>query len=175
MVGPHHQSALSVRKSLSPRAVSLSACVTVYAADEDKAARKVQAKIDAGSLDDDLEMENYESGLSIPYSDVKAFFDYGFNNLHIQNVDASIEDVDPVDMLKAEVEELQSSISRNTDAMSKRDKERKFAIKAVTALAGLVKRAAADLSVPEYYANRLEHDLTARGESDFLTDNADWW
>src|SRR5262249_19543778 len=72
--------------SLSCR-LSLSACVTVYAADEDEAARKVQAKIDAESLDDDLEMENYESGRSIPFRDVKAFFEYGLNELRIQNVE----------------------------------------------------------------------------------------
>ncbi len=41
-----------------------------------------------------------------------------------------------------------------------RDKERKAAIKALAALRGLAQKAAADLSVPEYYSCRLGHDLS---------------
>jgi len=104
--------------SLSCR-LSLSACVTVYAADEDEAERKVQNKINAQSLDDDLEVENYESGHRIRFRDVKAFFEYGSNEFRIQNVEGSIEDFDPVGMLEAQVEELQASISWNTDTLAK--------------------------------------------------------
>ncbi len=41
-----------------------------------------------------------------------------------------------------------------------RDKERVAAIKALKVLRSLAKKAAADLSVPEYYSNRLGHDLS---------------
>lgn len=55
--------------------------VEVYATDEAEAAANVQAKIDDGSLDDDLEMEDYESGNLIPYRDVKGFLEFQICNV----------------------------------------------------------------------------------------------
>ena len=41
-----------------------------------------------------------------------------------------------------------------------RDKDRKAAVKAIAALRSFVRKASADLSVADYYANRLGHDLS---------------
>lgn len=56
--------------------------------------------------------------------------------------------------------QTQTATTKRRFGILDRDKERKAAIEALMALRSLAKKAAADLSIPEYYANRLGHDLS---------------
>jgi hypothetical protein len=91
--------------------------VKVYAADEDEAVDKVQAQIDAEILDDDFEMEDVDSGYTIPYSDVKHFYNVGLQTDAVGLVE---DDVDPLDVLQYEVKELEAQVSWDAGAMAKR-------------------------------------------------------
>jgi hypothetical protein len=96
--------------------MSLTGYATVYAADPDEAVDKVQAQIDSETLDDDLEMEDCESGYTMPYSAVKNVYDVAFQ---IDSAKLVEDDVDPFDVLKADVKQLEAHILWNTDALAK--------------------------------------------------------
>jgi hypothetical protein len=97
--------------------LSLSGSVNVYASDPAKAVEKVCTQIDAKMLDDDLEMEDVETGYTMPYRQVKQIFDVNFQ---IDGVDRGEEDVDPADVLHADVKHLEAVISWDTKALAKR-------------------------------------------------------
>ena len=88
--------------------------VTVYAADAEEATEKVQTKIDDEALGEDLEMEDSDSGATIPYGVVRYLDNADFETDDVEMVD---DNVDPVDVLEAEVKELQGSISWDTNAL----------------------------------------------------------
>lgn len=96
--------------------LSLAGCANVYAAGADEAVEKVQARIDAQALDDDLEMQDFESGYTMPYSAVKEVCDAAFQ---IDSATLVDDDVDPAEVLRAEVQQLQASISWNTSTRAK--------------------------------------------------------
>jgi hypothetical protein len=95
--------------------MNLTGTVNVYAVNVDEAIEKVQDLIDTEALDDDLTMEDY-SGCTLPYGDVKYIDCVEFQ---IGNVELVEYPVDPADVLKGEVEELQRSISWDADALAK--------------------------------------------------------
>jgi hypothetical protein len=64
---------------------------TVYAADPGEAVRKVDSLIYAEALDDDLEMEDYESRCIMPYSDVKKLLNVDFR-VEPEGVDEIVDD-----------------------------------------------------------------------------------
>jgi hypothetical protein len=94
----------------------LTGCGRVYATDAEKATEKVQTKIDDKALDDDLEMEDSDSGATLPYGTVRYLDDADFETDEVEMVD---DNVDAVDVLEAEVEELRVSISWDTDALAR--------------------------------------------------------
>ena len=86
-----------------------------YAADADEAVEKVQAQINAGTLDDDLQMEDFDSGNTMPYGDVKHIYNV---DLQTDGVEVLEDDVDPCDVLEAEIGQLQKSVCWNSDVMA---------------------------------------------------------
>lgn len=92
--------------------------VEVYASSPADALAKVQTQIDAGLLDDDLEMEDVDSGLRIP-------LELATNGLGADIIISEAEislnksEIDPADVLQAEVKALQRAISWNTEKYSK--------------------------------------------------------
>ena len=96
--------------------VSLTGAVNVYAVDDDEAIAKVKAQIDAETLDDDLEMNDSDSNMTLTYDYVKHCSNVEFQIDHVEVVE---DDVDPADVLEAEVEQLQANISWNTEALAK--------------------------------------------------------
>jgi hypothetical protein len=95
--------------------MSVRGTVNVYAVDDDEAIDKVQAQIEDEALDDDLEMEDNWSGVTLRYGHLKEFS----ADFQIGGVELVEDDVDPADVLESEVEELQASISWNPDALAK--------------------------------------------------------
>jgi hypothetical protein len=97
--------------------MNLVGSVKVYAVDADEAFEKVQAHIDNETLDDDLEMEDVDSGNTMSYGDLR------YHAINIDIDEGSIEvvedNVDLADVLEVEVEQLEVSISWNTDALAK--------------------------------------------------------
>jgi hypothetical protein len=96
--------------------LSLTGRVNVYATDADEAIEKVQGQIDTEALDDDLDMEDFESGYTMPYSDVKNVYEVAFQ---VDGVEVVEDDVDPADVLEVEIENLLASISWNPFALAK--------------------------------------------------------
>jgi hypothetical protein len=96
--------------------LSLTGCANVYAADADEAVEKVQAQIDAQALDDDLEMQDFDSGYTMPYSAVKEVYDAAFQ---IDSATVVEDEVDPFYVLEADVKQLEAHILWNTDALAK--------------------------------------------------------
>ncbi len=94
--------------------LSLRAYVNIYATDADEAEEKVQAKIDDEMLGD-LEMEDPDSGVTIPYSHVR----HCSGDFYTDSAEVVEHNVDPADLLEAEVEQLQARITWNTDTMAK--------------------------------------------------------
>lgn len=92
--------------------------VEVYAACEAEAIAKVQAQVDTERLDEDLKMEDADSSYTMPYKDVTRWLG---SLVEIVESDIEIDDdeVDPGDVLGAEIEQLQASISWNTDALAR--------------------------------------------------------
>lgn len=99
--------------------VSFTGKVTVYASGFDEAASKVQTHIDAGTLDSEINMEDWYSGYNMSYSELDHFFgiipDIVADDIEVDED----EDVDPADVLEAEVEELQSAISWDIEKQSR--------------------------------------------------------
>jgi hypothetical protein len=94
---------------------TLSGNVSVYATDEDKAVKKVEAQIKGGTLDD-LEMRDaYDDDWDIvPYYEVQE------NLLHQTfTVELSEDKFDPDEAIEVEIEDLVASICWNTDALAK--------------------------------------------------------
>jgi hypothetical protein len=96
--------------------VTMSGSVEVYATNADEAVQKIQGQIDDEVLPDDLEMEDWSSGIKIIYGDLKNCDEFYIQTDHVEVVE---EDVDPVDVLMAEVEELEAGISWNMEALAK--------------------------------------------------------
>jgi hypothetical protein len=96
--------------------VSLTGCLNVYAANADEAAEKVQSKIEDETLDDDLEMEDPDSGCTTLYGNVKWCYGVDFQ---VASVEVIEPNADPFDVLDAEVQELESQVSWNTDSLAK--------------------------------------------------------
>lgn len=96
--------------------LTLSGCVNVYANDPDEALEKVQRKIDDEALDDDLDMEDDWSGATLPYGHLK-----GCSNIDFQaeSVEIIETELDPAEVLEAEVEELAACVNWNADALAK--------------------------------------------------------
>lgn len=96
--------------------VSLSAVISVYAVDADAAVEKIQTRIDAETLDDSLEMEDSDSGISAQYGCVMHCYNVDFE---IDGVEVIDDDVDPADVLEAELEQLEARISWDAETLSK--------------------------------------------------------
>jgi hypothetical protein len=96
--------------------MTLIGCVSVYATDEDEAVERVQFQIDDDTLDDDLEMEDYDSGFTVRYGHLKYCSDIDFQTEGVEVVEHA---VDPFDVLQHEVEYLESQVSWNTEALAK--------------------------------------------------------
>jgi hypothetical protein len=96
---------------------TLSGNVSVYATNEDKAVKKVEAQIKDGTLDD-LEMTDaYDDDWDIvPYYEVQ-------ENLLHQTFDVELsldqDDFDPDEAIEVEIEDLVASICWNTEALAK--------------------------------------------------------
>lgn len=96
--------------------VSFTGSVVLYATDADAAVEKVQAQIDNGTLDDDLEMTDDDSGEPLPCKVVQQIYNVDFQTDGAQVME---EDVEPFDVLQADIKELESQISWNTGALAK--------------------------------------------------------
>ncbi len=90
--------------------------VQVYAVDEDEAEEKVQVRIDDQSLDDDLELEDEDTGLTVRYDDVRYGWNYSFSTDGVTVIE---EAPDPVDLLKTEIEELEAQVSWDCESLAK--------------------------------------------------------
>src|SRR4051812_23050329 len=91
--------------------VCFQADVEVYATTPAEAVAKVQGQIDHEALDGDLQMEDGYSGYMMSCRDVAEYFGYDFD-IDEECLEVNDEyEVDPADVLKAEVEELRTSIS----------------------------------------------------------------
>lgn len=98
--------------------LTLEGGVEVYAVNDDEAFEKVQYKIDNEALDDDLDMEDVDSGNTMSYSNVKSCC--GVNiEIDDSNIEVVEENVDPADVLEEDVEQLRAQISWNTDALAR--------------------------------------------------------
>ncbi len=100
--------------------VCLTGTVNVYAADVDEAIEKLQAQIDDRTLDDDLEMENLDSGYYImPYGNLKHSYDVYIQTDGVEVVEV---DVDPFEVLATAVEgaeDLQAQFASLTERFAK--------------------------------------------------------
>jgi hypothetical protein len=97
--------------------LTLSGCVGVYATDPDEAVEKVQVQIDDEALGDDIELEDDWSGVTVRYGHLKYCSDIDFQ---IESVEVVESNVDPVDVLNAEVKDLEAQVTWNTTSLAKR-------------------------------------------------------
>jgi hypothetical protein len=86
-----------------------SADVPVYASSPSEAASKVQARMDAHTLDGDIEMQDGSSGGIMSYADVTYFFG-GVCRIVEDSIAVAEDRCDPADVLAAEVKRLQTTI-----------------------------------------------------------------
>jgi hypothetical protein len=97
--------------------LSFTGYVNVYAINDNQASDKVQAHIYAGTLDDDLQMEDADYGNTVPYINLNG------DGHRIRIDDAGIEvvedDVERSDLLETEIKELLKRISWSTDSLTK--------------------------------------------------------
>ena len=93
--------------------------VQVYASSSDEAASKVQAQIDDKTVDDEIEMHDFDSAFSLSYKELTDYFgsipEISENDIEVEED----EEVDPADVLKAEVTQLQASINWDFDKNAK--------------------------------------------------------
>ena len=99
--------------------MSLTGYVKVYATSKPEAADKVRTKVDDGTLDD-LEMQDMDETIRIPYGGLKwwdsAIFDIDTNSIEEDDLD----EVTEADVLRADVKELEARISWDAEALTKR-------------------------------------------------------
>ena len=92
--------------------------VQVYAASPQEAVVKVQAQIDGETLDGDIEMEDYSGFGSMSLSTVLQFAESPFEVVEGE-ITVSDEEVEPSDVLTADVEELKTAVTWNTENLAK--------------------------------------------------------
>lgn len=92
--------------------------VTVYAVDAEEAADRVRAQIDDEAVDSDIEMEDFNSGYRLSYEDLTHWFDATLE-IDERDIEVAETDVDPNDVLQAQVKELQNTISWDAEALTK--------------------------------------------------------
>jgi hypothetical protein len=88
---------------------SLTGYVTVYASSMKEAASKVRNQIEAGTLDGETQMEDVDSGYTISYDELYGFFGSAPDIIE-RDIQVEDEEVDPDDVLEAEVKQLQAEI-----------------------------------------------------------------
>ena len=89
--------------------LSLTAYVKVYDSGFEEAAAKVQAQLDAGTVDAHTEMEDVYSGYTMSFEEVAEYFG-GVCEIVESDIEVDEDECDPVDVLDAEVELLQTTI-----------------------------------------------------------------
>jgi len=98
---------------------TLTGHVQVYAASEAEAIAKVQAQIDAETLDDDLEMEDFDSGYTMSYNDMTqclgTFVEIDEGGVEVDD----LEEVDPADVLRDDITQLEALISWDTEKLTR--------------------------------------------------------
>jgi hypothetical protein len=92
--------------------------VEVLARSKDEAIDKVQVKIDAGSLDDDLHMEDIFFGISIPYEDLRCCEWYNVE-IDVCGVEDDLDEISVEQVLRADVEELEAHILWDAEKLTK--------------------------------------------------------
>jgi hypothetical protein len=97
---------------------SLKGDLRVYATSEDEAVAKVQEQIDHETVDNDIEMDDSFSGYTMSYADLIGYFG-NVVEVDESGVELVEEDVDLDDVLEEEVEQLQTKIVWDTDALAK--------------------------------------------------------
>lgn len=97
-------------------AASLTGDVDVYALSEVEAADKVQAHIDNGSLDEDIEMQDDEYGLTVSLSNLWFSDPLRVDENRIEMID---DDIAPEVVLHDDVKQLEARISWDVDMLAK--------------------------------------------------------
>jgi hypothetical protein len=100
--------------------MTLTGCATVYAALKTEAISKVQVQIDTDTLDRDIEMEDFDSGYIMSTGDMSGYFSA---SIEIDESGVEVEDideVDPRDVLRADVRQLEAVITWDFANLSKR-------------------------------------------------------
>jgi hypothetical protein len=95
--------------------------VSVYATDEDKAVKKVKAKLKDGKFDDNLEMMDDEDDNvmhMMHYYDVTNDFDL-LDQIFAVELSLDQDELDPDEALTSVIEDFEKSISWNTEALAK--------------------------------------------------------
>lgn len=98
---------------------SLTGYVQVYASGFEEAASKVQAQLDAETVDGDIEMEDVDSGYGISYHEMTQCFGTIPEIIESDIEVDEDEEVDPADVLDAEVKQLRATISWDFDTQAK--------------------------------------------------------
>jgi hypothetical protein len=93
--------------------------VEVYAANEAEAVAKVQAQIDSETLNEDIDMEDFNSCLTMSFSDVAGF---DGDSVAIDESDIeenTLDEVDLADALQCDINQLHALISWDTEKPTK--------------------------------------------------------
>ncbi len=97
----------------------LTGYVSVYASSVEEAIEKVQDQIDAETLDDSLNMEDEYSGYRMSYREMSDCFMI-VPEINASSVEADEnEDVDPFDVLEADITQLEATINWDVGKQAK--------------------------------------------------------
>jgi len=96
----------------------LTGTVYIYARSEEEAISKVQTQIDTDTVDNDIEMEDYDTGFTMFYRDTQRLG----CDVEIVESDIEVETLDEADLddvLRDDVKQLEAQISWDADTLTK--------------------------------------------------------
>jgi hypothetical protein len=98
---------------------SLIGHVQVYATSETEAIAKVQAQIAAETLDEDIEMEDVNSGYTMPYGKMHEWCSEAVEIDESGIEENTLDEADLGDVLREDVRQLQALVSWDAEALTK--------------------------------------------------------
>ena len=113
-----------VKRYFVPISVNFDATMTgivqVYAVDIEEAFSKVQSQIDNDTVDDKIQMEEAYSGVTMSYADITSVAGNPGEIVESDIEEDDLDEVTPDDVLRADVDQLESTISWDTGKLAKR-------------------------------------------------------